>query len=200
MSASLSTVQDTLTKLDILTTPTPTPGDLRFRAAFWRSYGSGLALGEAAAMRLEVNCVAMEHLANGMPRPGATVTTLRRTTKAAAAALPADDFWKKHRIAIQAIIAEHGSHWYLVTGATVLVTLPTKLCTITLVNGRVSRLRRDHRMPAARYWPGEVYPDCMTIDPPAPRYTGPMGDDYPSLVRIREAIADQLAGKAEGLS
>ena len=180
-----------------LTTPAPSPGDLRLRAAFWREYLGRThdTISAEQCRDVYANCVAMLAQADRLERPAAPVAVLvPKRAKAASkpAAIGAEQFWSLHSEAVRAMVARHGLSWRNnVPHETVEVTLPPRLCSyVGPLGGRI-KWRRDHRMPAAEYWPGSSLPDGVDALPSSPRYTGPMGDDYPSLVMIREVIAEQ---------
>lgn len=69
----------------------------------------------------------------------------------------AERFWDLYCAAVSAIRAELGDHW-TIKGETVLFSLPPRLRSYRGPKGGTIRYRRDHRAPAARYWPGGVIP------------------------------------------
>jgi hypothetical protein len=178
-----------------LTTLAPTPGDWRYRAAFWTAWLDTAPAEPARRAAVLANCQAMRELADKLenPAPVARLVPRAKPSKAKPAQLGAADFWSLHSAAVRAIVAEHGAAWQCNRpDQTVLVSLPARLCSyVGPLGGRI-RWRRDHRMPAPAYWPGGRLPDGVEAAPVAPRYDGPMGDDHPSLVRIRAAVAEQI--------
>jgi hypothetical protein len=187
-----------------LTTLQPTAGDLRYRAFYWQTMlddGAGLDPVRRAAVL--ANCQAMRELADRMDNPAPVVRIVparpapARKAKAskakAASSLGAEDFWSLHAEAVRAIVALHGPAWRSNRPEeTIEVTLPARLCRWVSPRGHVFRRNRDHHMPAPKYWPDGRLPDGVEALPVAPRYTGPMGDDHPSLVMIRAAREEQI--------
>lgn len=68
-----------------------------------------------------------------------------------------DDFVPAFNVARHAAAAALGHRWQFVPGASIWARLPAAWVRCT-VYGRVSTAPRDHRMPAAQYWPGGTLP------------------------------------------
>lgn len=199
MSAALSLAPAGPSNLDRLTSPFPSAEDLRARAAFWRQYAfreSG-RLGSEQSRRILSNCDGMDHLALELDNPSPVARLVakqpRPRKQVIEGKVSAPAFWSMHASAVRSIAAEHGERWFLTAPAdTILVSVPTRLRSyIGPLGGRIT-WRRDWRMPAARYWPDGVLPAGLELPPVAPRYTGPMGDNHPSMVMIRAAVAEQI--------
>lgn len=82
------------------------------------------------------------------------------------------EFWAKHGEAVNAIISVYGLDWKTRApfGDTVLVTLPpgwrsAKTGVLREDGGNAVRWRKDGRMPAARFWPGQKLPDALLVEP-----------------------------------
>lgn len=180
-----------------LTTSKPSAGDLRLRAAFWREYlGREHAnLPDDLCRSVYANCVEMLAQADRLETPPAPVVALVPKRKPAKVpAISAEQFWSQHSEAVHRIVAVHGLSWRNnVPHETVEVTLSPRLCSyVGPLGGRI-RWRRDHRMPAPRYWAAGKLPDGVEALPVPERYDGPMGDMHPSLVMIRLAQSEQIA-------
>jgi len=196
MSASLQ-VDPLLERLNALTTATPTAGELRVRAEFWAIYADGLSSQQASEL-VAANIADLLQLADRMDSPAPVVQLVsvakpKAKAKAITASLTAPAFWSLHSAACAAISRVHGEAWRgNAPEESINVTLPAKLCGHTTARGTRLKWNRDHRMPAAKWWPDGQLPAGVTATPVAPRYDGPMGDDYPSFVMIREAVSEQL--------
>lgn len=183
-----------------LTTLQPTAGDLRYRAFYWQSMLDGAGLDPARAAAVAANCQAMRDQADRMDNPAPVVRIVparpapaRKPAKAKANSIGAEEFWSLHSEAVRAIVAAHGLAWRSNRPEeTIEATLPARLCSYVGPRGGRIRWRRDQRMPAPKYWPGGALPDGVDALPVAARYTGGMGDDHPSLVMIRAAVAEQI--------
>ena len=178
-----------------LTTLNPTAGDLRLRAAFWRRY-----LGEEShnlsaeqCRAVYANCVEMLALADRMQRPAPVAVLVPKRNAVKPAVIGAEQFWTLHGQAVRNMIEAHGLSWRNnVPHETVEITLPPRLCSyVGPLGGRI-RWRRDHRVPAAKYWPGGNLPEGVEALPVAPRYDGPMGDDHPGMVAWHASIGDDV--------
>lgn len=199
MSAALAEMQAAPSNLDRLTSPFPCADDLRARATFWRQYAfrESARIGSDQSRRILSNCEVMESLAREMDDPSPVASLVARQPRprkvSIAGKIDAPSFWGMHKAAVRAIAAEHGAAWYCdAPHATVEVTVPARLRSyVGPLGGRIT-WRRDWRMPAPRYWPGETLPPGVEATPSAPRYTGSMGDDHPSVVMIRLAVAEQI--------
>lgn len=199
MSAALAEMQAPPSNLDRLTSPFPCADDLRARAKFWRQYAfrESARIGSDQSRRILSNCEAMESLAREMDDPSPVASLVAKQPRprkvSIAGKIDAPSFWDMHRTAVRAIATEHGAAWYCdAPHATVEVTVPARLRSyVGPLGGRIT-WRRDWRMPAPRYWPGGTLPPGVEATPSAPRYTGPMGDDHPSVVMIRLAVAEQM--------
>lgn len=197
MSAAHQTMESRAS-LARLTRLNPSSDDLRHRAEFWRRYLATSPVDPNQALIVMANCAAMESQADRMdnPAPIARLAAARPARKPAASkvkGITALEFWDAHSAAVRAIVAVHGPRWQLTAPReTVEVRLPARLCSaIGPLGGKIT-WRRDQRVPAPSYWPDGALPAGVDVDPPAPRYTGPMGDDHPSLVMIRLARAEQI--------
>lgn len=106
-------------------------------------------------------------------------------------ALSASEFWSLHARAVDAISRVHGSRWqFTATFDTVLITLPTRLCSWVGPLGGKIKWRRDHRMPDAKYWPGATLPDGVVA---APVWTAPSYDVAADMLRrVSEARYEQI--------
>lgn len=206
MSASLQIDFLTVTALDSLTAANPTAADLRVRVAFWRRYLATETLAADQAARIAANCRAMEAAADRMDHPApvvplaivpTSVKPIKTVKPAKAAAIGAAEFWDLAGRAVRNLVAARGLSWRnSAPEETLEFTLPARLCAYTGPLGGRIKWRRDHRLPAAKYWPNGALPAGVEAAPSAPRYTGPMGDDHPSLVMIRLARAEQTARDA----
>jgi hypothetical protein len=184
-----------------LTTLQPSAGDLRYRAFYWQTMlDDGAGLDPARRAAVLANCQAMRDQADRMDNPAPVVRIVparaapfRKAGKAKASAIGAEEFWSLHSEAVRAMVAAHGLAWRSNRPEeTIEATLPARLCSYVGPRGGRIRWRRDQRMPAPKYWPDGRLPDGVEALPVAPRYTGPMGDDHPSLTMIRAAVADQI--------
>lgn len=82
------------------------------------------------------------------------------------------EFWAKHGEAVNAIIAVYGLNWKTRApfGDTVLATVPlgwrsAKTGVLREDGGNAVRWRKDGRMPAPRFWPGQKLPDALLVEP-----------------------------------
>lgn len=166
------------TILDHLTSPTVTPEILRVRASYWNTVAArNERYGRVAqADRIRRNCMALRMQAEAMERD-TVVSIVAPGRKAATKKAPgpgAPRFWELHAEAVRSIRARYGGNWKCAAphGETVLVSLPAGLRSCKGPLGGTIRWGRDHRMPAALYWPDGTIPcDLVTsIDPP--RATG----------------------------
>jgi hypothetical protein len=89
--------------------------------------------------------------------------------------LGAREFWDMHAIAVQAIGNVYGAGWKCRAplGETVLATVPAGLRSYKTPTGSTIRWLRDHRMPAAQFWPGGVLPAGLILSEDGPRETKP---------------------------
>lgn len=213
MSASKQVIPSSEpSSLDRLTSLNPTSADLRYRAAFWRKYAIEDCRTADQYDRIVANCAEMEALAARMDAPAPVVqlvtaakaspvrklaSGVKRGTVSAVAKKPARvgaaEFWSLHARAVSCMVDCFGPRWKLVAPAeTVEVRLPAAMCSYVGPLGNKINWRRDQRIPAAQYWPGEALPAGVDVVDPGPRYCGPMGDDHPSVVMIAEARRDQI--------
>lgn len=80
------------------------------------------------------------------------------------------EFWRLHGQAVDAIRAGYGDSWKVhgPFGETELVTVThTRAKT---ERGTVLKWSADQRVPAARYWPGEAFPEGVTVNADYPRH------------------------------
>lgn len=98
--------------------------------------------------------------------PARKAPTARRT-----GGINAFQFWAQHGKAVEAIIAAYGLSWKVRAphGETVLATVPTCWRSGKTERGGIVRWSKDHRMPAARYWPEGRLPTGLEITPDYPR-------------------------------
>lgn len=82
------------------------------------------------------------------------------------------EFWQRHGAAVEAIRAVYGNGWKCRApfGETELATVPPGWRSCKTERGTVLRWGRDHRVPAARYWPGQRLPLGLSITPDYPRH------------------------------
>ncbi len=81
------------------------------------------------------------------------------------AKLSALEFWRLHGQAVDSIRVIHGDSWKIAApfGETELVTLAAGYKRVKTERGTVLNWSTDQRVPAARYWPGEAFPDGVTV-------------------------------------
>lgn len=131
----------------------------------------------------------------------------RRARKAAA--MTGEAFFDARMAACRAVAAEHGERWDLVPGASQWASIPSKLRSFKTARGTTIKCRADARLPAARYWPGGVLPDGVTVAPtggkltPWVQHVRPLADGefgppaayelHPMLARLAAAHAEQNA-------
>jgi hypothetical protein len=108
-----------------------------------------------------------------------------RKPGAKAAVLTALEFWALHAGAVAAIKAEHGERWGVVAplGDTELVAVPACWRRFKTERGTVLQWHRDHRMPAARFWPTGELPIELVITPDYPRHPFQPVDRYAAMRR-----------------
>lgn len=90
----------------------------------------------------------------------------KAATSRAKGAMTAIELWDRYGQAVNAIVAVYGTHWKTVAplGDTVLVTVPAGLRSAKgKVKGVIIKWGQDHRMPAARFWPGGVLPSRLIV-------------------------------------
>lgn len=77
------------------------------------------------------------------------------------------EFWRQHGQAVNAIIGVYGLEWKTRApfGDTILATTPAGWRSGKTEKGGVVCWSKDHRMPAARFWPDQKLPDALTISP-----------------------------------
>ncbi|HTI81799.1 MAG TPA: hypothetical protein VL614_15225 [Acetobacteraceae bacterium] len=94
-----------------------------------------------------------------------------RRSLATAPAVGAERFWQAAGAAQRAIIDAYGLHWAVRApiGETILVTVPPRLRSFKSERGTTIRYRADHRLPAARFWPGGEIPAVLEVTPDVPR-------------------------------
>lgn len=82
------------------------------------------------------------------------------------------EFWRRHGMAVQAIRAVYGGGWKCRApfGETELATVPAGWRSCKTERGTVLRWGRDHRVPAACYWPDKRLPAGLAITPDYPRH------------------------------
>jgi hypothetical protein len=84
-----------------------------------------------------------------------------------------DSFMAARGVACQAAIAAFGRAWATEPGASVMATVPAAWVACR-VFGRVARMRRDLRLPAARFWPGGTLPSGPVYGAPDRLETAPV--------------------------
>lgn len=99
------------------------------------------------------------------------------------AVMSAFQFWAAHGRAVQAIIADFGLNWKVKApiGATVLAGVPACWRSGKTYRGGIVRWSRDHRMPAARYWPAGALPAGLAISDDYAREWSGYGPPQPLL-------------------
>jgi len=89
------------------------------------------------------------------------------------AALSGPEFWERASAAYAAVRREYGDAWRYHAPA-VWASLPTRLRSFKSARGVAVRYMRDHRFPAAQFWPGGVLPEGPEYRAVEPvRYSGP---------------------------
>lgn len=166
------------TILDQLTAPTITPDVLRVRASYWRLVADRHVRAKrlAQADRLRVNCEAMERQAFELETPlvPSPLSAVPRAVKAKAALrssrIGAARFWDLHTQAVASICSHYGLNWHrdAPRDMTISVSLPPALRSCTGPRGGTIRWGRDHRMPAAMWWPQGKLPEGLILAPPLP--------------------------------
>jgi hypothetical protein len=167
------------TILDQLTAPMITPDVLRVRASYWRTVADRHVRARrlAQADRLRANCEAMERQARELettPAPASIATgsiAIGRSKSAPrSCVVSASRFWELHSQAVTAIRSVYGANWrcHAPRDKTADVSLPPALRSCTGRLGGKIRWGRDHRMPAAMFWPHGMLPDGLIIAPPLP--------------------------------
>jgi len=163
------------TILDQLTAPMITPDLLRVRASYWRIVADRHVRARrlAQADRLRINCEAMERQALEMETAPVT-SIVPRAAKAKAAprssGIGASRFWDLHGQAVASIRLHYGPNWHCAAprDMTIAVSLPPSLRSCIGPLGGKIRWGRDHRMPAAMFWPNGTLPDGLIVAPPSP--------------------------------
>lgn len=118
-----------------------------------------------------------------------------RGSKAADGKQVGEAFYDALRNAKASAHAEYGNRWFLVSGASQLITIPARLASFKGPLGTTIKMRRDLRVPAVRYWQDGVFPDGVSVtlecapDPEKVRYA-----------RMMEARCAYLASLRNGLS
>jgi hypothetical protein len=76
-------------------------------------------------------------------------------------------FWRMHGQAVDAIRAVYGDNWRTAApfGETELVELASGYRRAKTERGTILRWSKDQRIPSARYWPGQAFPDGVTTNP-----------------------------------
>lgn len=211
MSAALQTTAfHADTSLDRLTRPDPSSLDLRFRALFWRKYASGNAAGLTTEQygRILSNCCTMEDVADRLDHPSPIVALVpripakRKPVQPAVATITAERFWSLHKQAVTAIWNAYGERWHsrAPLSETVCLTVPARLCAMTGPLGGKIKWRRDWRMPAAKYWPGGVLPDCGLLIAPPVRHQGPLPGAGMAAIVQYQIVADRQAAQRRAAS
>lgn len=189
--------------LNALTVTRPSSAELKARAAFWRKFAATIEIQDdkahATYRLVTANCSDMDAAADAMaagiaatqivPLPVAPAAAAVRPARKPAG-LTAEQFWTLQAAAVRSIEAVHGRRWFL-SGETVCGTVPAKLCSYIGPLGGKIRYRRDHRLPAAQYWPDATIPGDVMLAPawvPSSDFGQPERD---ILVWTRAAIADQ---------
>lgn len=92
-------------------------------------------------------------------------------TKRHKAGISALEFWRRHGIAVEGIIAVYGRNWKIKApiGETELVIVPAGWRSCRTERGTLLKWGPDHRVPAARYWPSQILPPALTVTPDYPR-------------------------------
>lgn len=105
--------------------------------------------------------------AKAKPEPRKSTPSTRR--------IGAREFWDMLAIAVHAINYVYGTGWKCRAplGETVLASVPAGLRSYKTPTGSTVRWLRDHRMPAARFWPGGVLPSGLIVSEDGPRETKP---------------------------
>jgi hypothetical protein len=183
--------------LNALTVATPSAIELRTRSAFWRKFAGTIEVNDDKTLftynMVTANCSDMDAAADAMANRTTAEPVAVKVTRSARKATPltAEQFWTMQAAAVQAIRAECGDKWYLM-GSTVTGSLPSKLRSMIGPLGGKITWRRDHRFPAARYWPNGEVPVDVTLAPewiPSADFYAPERD---MERRVREARAEQI--------
>jgi hypothetical protein len=97
--------------------------------------------------------------------------TSKAATKRHKAGISALEFWRRHGIAVEGIIAVYGRNWKIKApiGETELVIVPAGWRSCRTERGTLLKWGPDHRVPAARYWPSQILPPALTVTPDYPR-------------------------------
>jgi len=105
--------------------------------------------------------------AKAKPEPRKSTPSTRR--------LGAREFWDMNSFAVHAIVNVYGTGWKCRAplGETVLASVPAGLRSYKTPTGSTVRWLRDHRMPAARFWPGGALPAGLILSEDGPRETKP---------------------------
>lgn len=96
-----------------------------------------------------------------------------RAVRKAADKVSALQWFELRQRAHEAICAVYGERWKVCApiGETVLASLPSALRNGKTERGTKLRWHRDHRLPAAKYWPDGVIPGDVTYCDDGPRET-----------------------------
>lgn len=123
-----------------------------------------------------------EAIENKTPLP-AVIPAKRAARKPKAEPLGALAFWAMHAEAVAAIKAEYGERWGVVApyGNTELVAVPACWRRFKTARGTILQWHRDHRMPAARFWPTGELPASLEVTPDYPRHPFQPVDRYGAM-------------------
>ena len=142
--------------------------------------------------------LAMSVSAHAAKRSAPRAAAAPRRSVSVGRAMSAEDFWSAYSVAVAAINAVYGNRWAIVApiGETSLVTVPGRWRSYKGSRGGTIRYRADHRMPAARFWPGGVLPAALAQEPDYPRedpavsvYLGLQRQNHALLSELREAYS-----------
>lgn len=135
------------------------------------------------------------------------VPTAPRPRQATVPAIGAERFWQAAGAAQRAIIEAYGMAWAVRApiGETVLVTMPPRLRSFKSERGTTIRYRADHRLPAARFWPGGRIPATLEIVPDVARVSAADAEamqaraHYSALLKdFHDALQDRRYALANG--
>lgn len=99
------------------------------------------------------------------PRHAARILAGPTRSRLVRIAMTAEMFWDAVGAAQRAIKAVYGDRWAIVApiGETVLATVPAQMRNFHGARGSLIRNRPDHRLPAAKYWPGGELPTGLDL-------------------------------------